>query len=260
MATAGDQRGVGPERAFHPQLAAGETVTLSDEESAHLVRVRRVARGEAVVCYDGRGGSFVGTLTHADPRAAQVTLDAPYPSREPGLRVTVAASIPEPVQGLDVDEIADSLRRIHFTGLLPADIKHLANVIQREALRQDLSPALVLALIRVESSGYNFAKSNKGAMGLMQLLPTTAAWVAEKIGDPWDGPDSLFESDTNVRLGIAYLRQMVNRYDGSVPRALAAYNWGPGRISGFIRAGKAVPTGYADRVLSTYGEVQAREV
>ena len=114
-----------------------------------------------------------------------------------------------------------------------------------------MPPALVLALIRVESSGYNFAKSNKGAIGLMQLLPTTAAWVAEKIGDPWDGADSLYEADTNVRLGIAYLSQLLDRYDGSVPRALAAYNWGPGRISGFIHAGKAVPTTYADRVLAS---------
>ncbi len=182
---------------------------------------------------------------------SKVAFHAPAPQQE---------SAPLASTELDVKEIADSLRRIHFTGLLPADITHLANVIDREAVRQDLSPALVLALIHVESSGYNFAKSNKGAMGLMQLLPTTAAWVAEKIGDPWDGPDSLFESDTNVRLGIAYLRQLVNRYEGSVPRALAAYNWGPGRISRFINAGKTVPTGYADRVLSTYGDVRARQV
>jgi len=169
-------------------------------------------------------------------------------------------SAPDSAPELSIEEIADSLRRIHYTGLLPADITHLANVIDREADRQGLSPALVLAVIQVESSGYNFAKSNKGALGLMQLLPTTAAWVAEKIGDPWEGPDSLYESDTNVRLGIAYLRQLVNRYDGSVPRALAAYNWGPGRVSGFIHEGKAVPTRYADRVLSTYGEVRARQV
>ena len=161
---------------------------------------------------------------------------------------------------LGVEEIAESLRRIHYTGLLPADIYHLARVIDRESSRQDLPPALVLAVIRVESSGYNFAKSNKGALGLMQLLPTTAAYVAKKIGEPWAGPESLYDSDTNVRLGIAYLRQLVNRYDGSVHTALAAYNWGPGRISGFIHAGKEIPAGYADNVLSTYGNVRARQV
>lgn len=158
---------------------------------------------------------------------------------------------------LDVDEIGDSLRRLRYTGLLPADISHLAKVIDRESRRQDLSPALVLALIRVESSGYNFAKSHKGALGLMQLLPTTAAHVARKIGEPWDGAASLYDSDTNVRLGVAYLRQLVDRYNGSVRTALAAYNWGPSRISRFIRAGKAVPSGYAKRVLSAYGEMRA---
>ncbi len=161
---------------------------------------------------------------------------------------------------LGVKEIGDSLRRIRYTGLLPADISHLAKVIDRESRRQDLSPALVLALIRVESSGYNFAKSRKGALGLMQLLPTTAAYVAKRIGEPWDGAESLYDSDTNVRLGIAYLRQLVNRYDGSVHTALAAYNWGPGRISGFMRAGKAIPAGYADKVVSTYSDVKARQV
>ena len=168
-------------------------------------------------------------------------------------------SAPGDATELDVEEIANSLRRLRFTGLLPADITYLAKVIDREAQRQDLSPALVLALIRVESSGYNFAKSKKGALGLMQLLPTTAAYVARKIGDPWEGPDSLYDSDTNIRLGAAYLRQLLNRYDGSVHNALAAYNWGPGRISGFIQSGKAVPAGYADRVLTTYGEMKARQ-
>jgi len=171
----------------------------------------------------------------------------------------IEGSAGDTVTELNVEEIANSLRRIRYTGLLPADITHLAKVIHRESKRQDLSPALVLALIRVESSGYNFAKSNKGARGLMQLLPTTAAYVAKKIGDPWEGPDSLYDSDTNVRLGVAYLRQLVDRYDGSVHNALAAYNWGPGRISGFIQKGKAVPAGYADRVLSTYGEMKARQ-
>ena len=171
----------------------------------------------------------------------------------------VELSAPGDATELDVEEIANSLRRLRFTGLLPADITYLAKVIDREAQRQDLSPALVLALIRVESSGYNFAKSKKGALGLMQLLPTTAAYVARKIGDPWEGPDSLYDSDTNIRLGVPYLRQLLNRYDGSVHNALAAYNWGPGRISGFIQAGKAVPAGYADRVLTTYGEMKARQ-
>ncbi len=177
------------------------------------------------------------------------------PVRSPGEPAIAAAD-----RELGVEEIADSLRRIHYTGLLPADITHLAKVIERESNRRGLSPALVLALIRVESSGYNFAKSHAGALGLMQLLPTTAAYVAKKIGEPWDGPESLYDSDTNVRLGIAYLRQLVNRYDGSVHTALAAYNWGPGRISGFMRAGKAIPAGYADKVVSTYSELKARQV
>jgi len=182
-----------------------------------------------------------------------------------GAALRVARGHGDPAHGaagveLGVDEIVDSLRAMRFTGLLPADLAHLARVIHRESRRQDLSPALVLALIRVESSGYNFAKSHRGALGLMQLLPTTAAYVAKRIGEPWQGPESLYDSDTNVRLGIAYLRQLVNSYDGSIHTALAAYNWGPGRISGFIHSGKAIPARYADHVLSTYHDMRARQI
>ena len=150
-------------------------------------------------------------------------------------------------------DIARTLRSLH-TGLLPAEIEHVSRVIVEEARRVDLSPALVLAVIRVESSGYNFARSHAGALGLMQLLPDTGAWVAKRNGIPWHGPETLFDSATNVRLGIAYLDQLIARY-GSVHTALAAYNWGPTKISRFIRNGRPVPAVYADRVLDTYGAV-----
>jgi len=160
--------------------------------------------------------------------------------------------------GKDHHGIARTLRDLH-TGLLPAEIEHVSRVIIAEARRANLSPALVLAVIRVESSGYNFARSHKGALGLMQLLPDTGAWVAKRTGIPWHGPDTLFDSGTNVRLGIAYLEQLIRRY-GSVHTALAAYNWGPTKISRFIRSGQPVPAVYADRVLDTYGAVVGRRV
>ena len=98
MATAGDQRGVGPERAFHRGLALGTEVVLSPEESHHLCRVRRVAVDDPVVCFDGEGGSVLGTVVDADPRGARVRLQTPYPSREPAAEVTIAASVPEPAR------------------------------------------------------------------------------------------------------------------------------------------------------------------
>jgi hypothetical protein len=146
--------------------------------------------------------------------------------------------------------VADHLRRSR-SGLVPAEIDHVAEVLIRECERHDLAPDLVLALIEVESSGNNFARSRADALGLMQLQPATAQFVAGRAGVPWYGRDTLFEPGSNVRLGVAYLRQLVDRYH-SVPTALAAYNWGPTRISEMLANGEPVPGIYTQRVLRAF--------
>ncbi len=98
MATAGDTRGRGPQRAFVESLPSSGAVRLSPEESHHLCRTRRVAQGATVVLFDGEGATMRGTLVHADGRAAVVELDAPYPDREPAVRVHIAAAVPEPAR------------------------------------------------------------------------------------------------------------------------------------------------------------------
>jgi len=145
---------------------------------------------------------------------------------------------------------AKALGDLH-TGLLPAELSRVSVAIAAQSSRSGLPIELVLALIQVESSGYNFAVSPVGAMGLMQLMPATAEGVARRIGLRWEGPPTLFDPVTNVRLGIVYLRELVDRY-GSVPIALAAYNWGPTRIAERMRQGEPVPAIYARRVLSVY--------
>jgi soluble lytic murein transglycosylase len=107
--------------------------------------------------------------------------------------------------------------------------------------------------MHVESRYDCFAVSEKNAMGLMQILPTTGEWLAAQIGVPWQGPQTLFDPIVNVRLGVAYLSRLLNRYDGDLAAALAAYNWGPGHIDGRLRDGAPLPAAYADLVLRAYG-------
>ena len=142
------------------------------------------------------------------------------------------------------------------TGLLPEEVSRLSVAIAAESSRAKLPIELVLAVIQVESSGYNFAVSPVGAMGLMQLVPATAEGVARRIGLRWVGPATLFDPVSNVRLGVLYLRELIDRY-GSVTTALAAYNWGPTRIAERLRRGESVPALYAQRVLSVYEKAKA---
>jgi len=138
------------------------------------------------------------------------------------------------------------------TGLTADEVGQLAVSVAVEAQRSELPAELILAVIRVESSGNTYAMSHVGAMGLMQMMPATAESIAQETGIRWTGAQSLFEPAINVRLGAYYLRTLIDRY-GSVPTALAAYNWGPTRIASRIRRGQSIPALYADKVLGAAG-------
>jgi soluble lytic murein transglycosylase len=109
----------------------------------------------------------------------------------------------------------------------------------------------VLAVIEVESRFDPFAVSHKGALGLMQVMPATGAPIARRLGIPWRGPQTLFDPRANVRIGVAYLRELIDRY-ANVRAALAAYNWGPGEIDARLRQGDVLPASYPERVLDAY--------
>jgi soluble lytic murein transglycosylase len=91
-----------------------------------------------------------------------------------------------------------------------------------------LDPAYVYGLIRQESRFIMDARSHVGASGLMQLMPATARWTAKKIGLPYT-PALITDRDTNLRLGNAYLKLVLDDMGGSQAMAAAAYNAGPGR-------------------------------
>ena len=93
--------------------------------------------------------------------------------------------------------------------------------ISDQARRQGVAEDLVRAVIQVESAFNPNAVSNKGAMGLMQLMPATAAELGVK--DP-------FDPEQNIRGGVKYLKQLLERYDNKVELALAAYNAGIGNV------------------------------
>ena len=91
-------------------------------------------------------------------------------------------------------------------------------LIVRHASNQGIRPDLVRAIIQTESAFDPFARSRKGALGLMQLMPQTASEL---------GVLDAFDPAENIRAGVAYLRQLLDRYNNNEELALAAYNAGP---------------------------------
>jgi len=172
----------------------------------------------------------------------------------PPVAAAPEAEAPAPTPDAVVDAVHAHLQRwSHRSGLTGAERRRLAETVVAEARRHDFDPALVLAVMHVESLYDTYAVSHKDALGLMQILPSTGAWIAERRGIPWHGPQTLFDPITNVRIGVAYLRQLTDRY-GSIRTALVAYNWGPGRIDRRLRSGIPLPREYAQLVLTAYGE------
>jgi len=96
-----------------------------------------------------------------------------------------------------------------------------------------LEKALILGLVRQESEFYTEAVSSSNAIGLMQLLPSTAKEIARKEGMRFS-TDKLYDPDYNMNLGSNYLNRMITKFDGSYVLAVASYNAGPGRVQKWV--------------------------
>ncbi len=130
-------------------------------------------------------------------------------------------------------------RAVFSMGNTPSDLQyyslrfplHHERHLREQAKINSLDPSWVAGETRAESIFMPGARSAADARGLMQILPGTGAQVSARLGIPWRGGDSLFEPETNITLGTAYLRQMLDRYNGFPYMAIAAYNAGPAPIS-----------------------------
>lgn len=109
------------------------------------------------------------------------------------------------------------------------------------AKNQNLDLAWVYGIIRQESAFRTEARSGAGALGLMQLMPATGRLVARKIGLKLRNRRAILNINTNIRLGTAYLRQMLNRFDGNHMLATAAYNAGPNRAERWAQENDCLP-------------------
>lgn len=106
--------------------------------------------------------------------------------------------------------------------------------LRKYAAHRSLDLAWMYALVRAESAFLSDARSVSGALGLMQLLPATARETAHRIGFRTYANAYLLEADKNITLGSAYLKQMLERFDGNLVLATAAYNAGPNAVLSWL--------------------------
>jgi soluble lytic murein transglycosylase-like protein len=154
-----------------------------------------------------------------------------------------AVAAPEGAIELQKVEL-ERLRRIHENSTrfgIPAD---LAERIEDIALAEGIDPEVAFGLVRAESEFNRRAVSPVGAVGLTQLMPSTARYMQAGISR-----EQLFDRDTNLRIGFRYLATLLEQYDGDLELALLAYNRGPNRVDQLLRAGQSPHNGYVEMVL-----------
>ena len=161
--------------------------------------------------------------TNVDYPEATNTARAPYraaPGSCPSFSDMLSATTSIPGGSADLDAIFEEAGRIY-----------------------NLSPNLLKAVARVESNFNPYALSRAGAMGIMQLMPGTAAGLGVK---------NAYDPVQNIMGGARYLRQMLDRFDGNLRAALSAYNAGPGRVSSNGGEPLSFTENYVSRVLSYF--------
>ncbi len=191
--------------------AAGGLLALADA---------LVARGET----DWATGELEFALEGADA-ATRIAIGQWYAERGDARRAFQIGS------GLLASDVSRAAYELAYPRAHPVSVSKWAETYS-------VDPFLILAVIREESNYLATAVSSSNAGGLMQLLPSTAKWIAESKCQLAYTADLVFSPDANIRMGTWYLGYLTGYYKGDVARAVAAYNGGNGNVDRWTTAAK----------------------
>jgi len=154
---------------------------------------------------------------------------------------SVAPPVKRDVFHEEMARINDAIRREFFANAMP-----YGGIIHEKAVKYDVDPALVAAVVEQESKFHRTARSQVGARGLMQLMPRTGRWL---------GARDLYDPEQNLDAGVKYIKYLQHRFHGNVKQTIAAYNAGEGNVKryGGIPPFRETQT-YVRRVLHNYAK------
>ena len=141
-------------------------------------------------------------------------------------------------------ERADKIMQYSTKYAIPAD---MAGMVFDASLREGIDPELAFRLVRLESEFNQRAVSKVGALGLTQLMPSTAVLFEKGVNR-----EKLFQPETNLRIGFRYLRTLLDMYKGNVRLALLAYNRGEDAVWRDVKNGVNPGNGYDRWVMKDY--------
>ena len=212
-----------------------ERATLALLDSAAMARARAAQAQAQATNLASRAQTLTERLESAQARAAAAeaqTKDLQHTLEE----VASTGFLDELSDAREAERLGVALALGHAANMMPPDDqRRVLAAIVRAARRHGLDPLLLASVIQVESRFNPYAISTAGARGLMQLMPDTASWLLDRELKP----DALYSGPLNIELGSAYLRQLMERFDGDLTQALLAYNAGPGVARSLVRNSKS---------------------
>lgn len=172
-------------------------------------------------------------------------MPVPVPQPEPVATAAPAPADPVQVVASALTECANRLPKWQRWSI--------ARVIHQESEQHGYDPLFITALVQVESGCEPSARGGD-AIGLTQLLPSTARSVARRAGLPWGGSHTLVDPETNLQIGVRYLRELEEMLDDPY-RAVAAYNMGPAPVLR-MSSQRAQRVSYVRKVMARYEQLR----
>lgn len=170
------------------------------------------------------------------------------------LILIVALHLPDPPSKIQEEEMIQEIREVlarNSKDLSEETQRELAKLIYLESIRYNHDPKFILAIIAIESSFQNRSVSEKGAKGLMQLMPYVAESIAKDLGIEWKGDLTLFNPHLNIKMGIHYFSQLLSDFS-DIRIALTAYNYGPSYVKELMESKKRIPHHFTKKVFTVY--------